>query len=77
MSLPWSPQQIEWLQAMGLDVLRLNDAGDPGADAAPVPVIVAGVEQESIGAATAAIPRGLVRAARGVDLSPLLAALGP
>ena len=56
MSLPWSGQQIEWLQAMGLEVLQR-----PAAPAAASPLDV---------------PAGLQRAARGVDLAPLIARLG-
>lgn len=62
MTLPWSAAQVEWLQAMGLEVLR--DARAPAADAAPAP------------AEAADVPAALRRAARGVDLAPLLAAYG-
>jgi hypothetical protein len=61
-SLPWSGQQIEWLQAMGLDVLQ-----HPPARTADAPVATTAVD---------GIPAGLVRAARGVDLAPLLVTAG-
>ncbi|WP_133479673.1 hypothetical protein [Cognatilysobacter segetis] len=62
MTLPWSGQQVEWLQAMGLDVLQrpAGRAATPGLAAE----------------ATGDVPAGLLRAARGVDLAPLLARLG-
>lgn len=65
MTLSWSPAQREWLQAMGFDVLGLAAApqDDAGSRAA---------EAVQLGA-----PAALVRAARGVDLAPLLARLGP
>lgn len=62
MSLPWTGQQVEWLQAMGLDVLQR----------APVATRAANPGGPSAGD----IPAGLLRAARGVDLSPLLATAG-
>jgi hypothetical protein len=58
MSLPWSGQQIEWLQAMGLDVLQRPSS--PSAEPT----------------SAAAVPGALLRAARGIDLAPLLAAVG-
>ena len=62
MSLPWSAQQVEWLQAMGLEVLQR-----PGTAAAPPTAALS---------AAGDIPAGLLRAARGVDLAPLIAAHG-
>ena len=61
MTLPWSGQQIEWLQAMGLDVLQR-----PAADRA------VGARGDDAGE----VPAGLRRAARGLDLAPLVARLG-
>jgi hypothetical protein len=77
-SLPWSGQQIEWLQAMGLEVLRRPD--DPR-DSTP-PVVPTGAHGSPAGitadisASGGDVPRGLLRAARGLDLAPLLAATG-
>ena len=67
MTLPWSPQQIEWLQAMGLDVLR-RDA--PPAVAAPA------VQPATVQSSPEPVPAALARAARGADLSMLLASHG-
>jgi hypothetical protein len=65
MSLPWSPTQVEWLRAMGLDVLALRGAGQGAGPTAPGgPAVDAG--------AAGALPPGLARAARGIDLAPLL-----
>lgn len=68
MSLPWSGQQIEWLRAMGLDVLQRPvarpTASVPTADAPPAR------------STTGDVPAGLLRAARGLDLAPLLASAG-
>lgn len=60
MTLPWSPQQVEWLQAMGLQVLR---------PAGAVAAAAADVEEPRL-------PAALQRAARGIDLAPLLRAPG-
>jgi hypothetical protein len=60
MSLPWSAQQVECLQAMGFDALHLV-AATPAAAAAN---------------ADDDLPPGLRRAARGVDLAALLQAQG-
>ena len=65
MSLPWSGQQIEWLQAMGLEVLQR-----------PMPVAAAPVATASNEAAAGDVPAGLLRAARGVELTALLATTG-
>ncbi|GAB6194985.1 hypothetical protein [Lysobacter xanthus] len=65
MTLPWSAQQVEWLQAMGLEVL-----------ARPTP---AGGRDDGTGPMSALafdIPPGLHRAAGGVDLRPLLESHG-
>ncbi|AXK70915.1 hypothetical protein DWG18_00500 [Lysobacter sp. TY2-98] len=62
MSLPWSAQQIEWLQAMGLDVLQRPAA----------PVTRVAVSSSSTGD----LPAALVRAARGADLASLIAQHG-
>jgi hypothetical protein len=64
-SLPWSGQQIEWLQAMGLDVLQRLARDAASAPEAPV-----------ARAAVDGVPAGLLWAARGVDLAELLAATG-
>ena len=63
MSLPWSGQQLEWLQAMGLDVLQRPAAGV----ASPTAAVEAGSQD---------VPAALRRVAKGVDLSPLLAQAG-
>ncbi|MGY3265983.1 hypothetical protein [Lysobacter sp. HA35] len=61
MSLPWSAQQIEWLQAMGLEVLqRPMDA--------PASIRSATSSTD--------VPAGLMRAARGVDVASLVATHG-
>ncbi|TZF91260.1 hypothetical protein [Cognatilysobacter lacus] len=65
MSLPWSAQQVEWLQAMGLDVLRTR-AVEPESRQS----------SESMAAAVAGIPAGLARVARGIDLAPLVERVG-
>jgi hypothetical protein len=67
-SLPWSGQQIEWLQALGLEVLHRPVAAAPGSTPAEVAA--------DAGAPSGQIPRALLRAARGVDLMPLLATAG-
>lgn len=64
MSLPWSATQIEWLREMGFDVLARR---------APAVAPVAGPVDDA-SATTGALPASLQRAARGVDLTPLLAA---
>ena len=74
MTLPWSPSQIEWLQAMGFEVLaRPGSAGAERGDEAASRV---GRAADADAPAGAGAPRALARAARGVDLAPLLAALG-
>jgi hypothetical protein len=60
MTLPWSGQQVEWLEAMGLQVLRR-----PASNRAAQRDDTAGD-----------LPAGLLRAARGVDLGPLVATVG-
>jgi hypothetical protein len=64
-SLPWSGQQIEWLQAMGLAVLQRPAPEAGGSTDAAAPVTAAD-----------GVPPGLARAARGVDLTELLATAG-
>lgn len=59
MSLPWSAQQMEWLREMGFDVLTRRSPAAPPAPAPPNDL---------------SLPAGLLRAARGLDLAPLLAA---
>lgn len=63
MSLPWSAQQMEWLREMGFDVLTRRTQAGSGAPQTP--------HQAD---ADASLPAGLLRAARGVDLAPLLEA---
>ena len=62
MSLPWSAEQMEWLREMGFDVLARRTRAGP---AAPQALHQAGADPS--------VPVGLARAARGVDLTPLLA----
>lgn len=70
MSLPWSGAQVEWLQAMGFDVLARADAG-------PVRAAPSAAERPAEAMTGPAVPAALARAARGVDLGPLLAVAGP
>jgi len=65
MSLPWSATQIEWLQAMGLDVLQR-----------PPQTAAAGGSHGATASTAHDIPPGLRRAAAGIDLGPLLAVAG-
>lgn len=71
MSLPWSAQQVEWLQAMGLDVLRTV----PSTPAEAVRTDGTGVPSPA-NAEVSAVPAWLARVAPGVDLAPLLQRLG-
>lgn len=68
MTLPWDAQQLEWLQAMGLEVLGRADV--------PAGVPALPVSGADIGTESADIPAGLRRAARGLDLGPLVATYG-
>ncbi|HEY4582200.1 MAG TPA: hypothetical protein VIG88_04945 [Lysobacter sp.] len=66
---------------MGLDVLRVSDAGLSGSGPAAAPALAGHGDAVpapgcSGAAVTTAVPRGLARAAYGVDLAPLLATLG-
>ncbi|GAB1594571.1 hypothetical protein [Lysobacter claricitrinus] len=63
MSLPWSAQQIEWLQAMGLEVLQRPV--NAGASVSPSTVSAPG-----------SVPAAFARAARGADIASLLASTG-
>ncbi|WP_133500626.1 hypothetical protein [Cognatilysobacter terrigena] len=69
MSLPWSAQQIEWLQAMGLEVLQRPGQGALPGDTTSVASSQSATREGDV-------PAGLARAARGVDLGALLAAYG-
>lgn len=64
MSLPWSAAQVEWLREMGFDVLARR---------APAVAPVAGPVDDAP-PSEGGFPACLQRAARGVDLAPLLAA---
>ena len=66
MSGLWSPQQVEWLQALGLEVLHL----------APETASVGSSNPAPGASANADVPTSLRRAARGVDLAPLLVTIG-
>lgn len=63
MSLPWSAQQIEWLQAMGLEVLQRPVNADASMSPSTMP-------------ASGGVPAAFARAARGVDIASLLASAG-
>lgn len=67
MTVAWSAQQLERLQAMGLNVLAR-----PSTTASP---LSEGTRPDGAAARSGpATPAGLARAARGVDLAALLAA---
>lgn len=87
MSLPWSGAQVEWLRAMGFEVLaRPLDGGAQASTAGSADDVAAATPATRPARAPAAgtpgraddraIPNGLLRAARGIDLAPLLAAVG-
>lgn len=76
MSLPWSAQQMEWLREMGFDVLTRRVGAAPG-EASPSPIThitpATDADADADAAAGGRIPACLARAARGVDIAPLLA----
>jgi hypothetical protein len=80
MSLPWSARQLEWLREMGFEVMarRMPDeVADVAGASIPVPPESAGdglrVSAAPARSSGSGIPMALQRAARGVDLAPLLA----
>ncbi|GAB2502843.1 hypothetical protein [Lysobacter humi (ex Lee et al. 2017)] len=74
MSLPWTREQLDWLQAMGFDVLRLQDAPVIAPTRAIAPELPA--SDDDAPPAAGVLPPGLVRAARGLELGPLIAVHG-